>query len=300
MKNKKLSVTVGIPAYNEEDNIQELLRALLLQRQNKTKLAEIIVVSDGSTDKTVEKVDQVRNKIIKLIINKKRQGQAMIQNVIVKKNKGDILVFLNADVQIKDKFFIEKLVTPILLNKKVGIVSPRVIPLPSQVLLESIINYSVCIKNKIYSSWRDGNNIFNCHGRARAFSKDFLKELQWKEVLSEDGYSYLLCIKKGYQFAYQPNTQVFYRSPVNFKDHQRQSSRFLNSVEELSKYFQRSFVEKEYNLPKKTVLKEFLLYFFKNPFLAGAYFTILSLVRILPYRNTNYIFEISSSSKRLK
>ena len=50
---KKLTVTIGIPAYNEEANVRNLLVSLLAQKETNFKLQEIIVVSDGSTDKTV-------------------------------------------------------------------------------------------------------------------------------------------------------------------------------------------------------------------------------------------------------
>ena len=50
--NKKLTVSVGIPAYDEEANIKSLLEAILQQRQENFILKSIIVVSDGSTDRT--------------------------------------------------------------------------------------------------------------------------------------------------------------------------------------------------------------------------------------------------------
>ena len=51
-KHKKLTVTIGIPAYNEEKNIGRLLRALLRQKTNGLSIKKIIVISDASTDKT--------------------------------------------------------------------------------------------------------------------------------------------------------------------------------------------------------------------------------------------------------
>jgi len=48
---KKLNISVVIPAYNEEENISKLLNALLMQ----TRIPdEVIVVDDGSNDGTVE------------------------------------------------------------------------------------------------------------------------------------------------------------------------------------------------------------------------------------------------------
>ncbi len=296
---RAISVSIGIPAYNEEDNIQILLRTLIRQKQKNIKILEVIVVSDGSTDNTVREVRKVENNKIKLLINHKRIGQALSQNLIVKKMKGDILVILNADIRIKNNFFIEKLVHPMCNNSNIGIVSPKIVPLPAQGLFESIINYSVEFKNEIYSSWRKSNNIYICHGRARAISRKLLKKIRWKRVYSEDAYSYLYCIREGYQFAYQPNTRIFYRSPKNFEDHRKQSVRFFRSINELSKYFDRSFIAKEYDIPKSIILKKVTTYFFKNIFFSSAYIIILCLNIILPYKNINYIFSTSKSSKIL-
>jgi glycosyltransferase involved in cell wall biosynthesis len=46
---KNMTVTIGIPAYNEAANITSLLMALLAQNTPNFKLESIIVASDGST-----------------------------------------------------------------------------------------------------------------------------------------------------------------------------------------------------------------------------------------------------------
>ena len=56
----KLTLSIFIPAYNEEANIEHLLRSILSQKQDNFKLSDINVVSDGSSDKTEEIVLRVR------------------------------------------------------------------------------------------------------------------------------------------------------------------------------------------------------------------------------------------------
>jgi len=84
MKYTKSTLTIGIPAYNEEANIGLLLNDITLQKNRNYILKEIIVVSDGSTDSTVKKVEQASIQSIKLIINKKRTGLANVQNPLQK------------------------------------------------------------------------------------------------------------------------------------------------------------------------------------------------------------------------
>ncbi|RLC37977.1 glycosyl transferase family 2, partial [Candidatus Falkowbacteria bacterium] len=77
------TVTVGIPAYNEADNIAYLLKDLLGQKQADFKLERIIVISDGSSDNTAEIAQKSGNKIIKVINGRIRKGVAMRLNQII-------------------------------------------------------------------------------------------------------------------------------------------------------------------------------------------------------------------------
>ena len=74
MKHKsKQTVTIGIPAHNEAENISYLLRSILRQKQRNYKLEKIIVVCDGCTDNTEDKVKQFakKHKIVELIFDHK-------------------------------------------------------------------------------------------------------------------------------------------------------------------------------------------------------------------------------------
>ncbi|OGH19189.1 MAG: hypothetical protein A3D74_04190 [Candidatus Levybacteria bacterium RIFCSPHIGHO2_02_FULL_37_13] len=296
----KKSVSIGIPAYNEEENIKILLSSVLAQKQDNFIIKEIVVVSDGSTDETGNRVLEIRNKIIKLFKNNQRIGQVLTQNIIVKKLTGDIFVLLNGDIVINDSLFIQKLIEPILNDEKVGIVSPAIIPISAGNLFEKIINFSVDFKTRMYESWNHGNNIYLCHGRARAFSREFIKDFVWKGVLSEDAYSYLLCIKRGFKFVYQPKTQVYYRSPANFSEHKTQSSRFLNSISEFLPYFQKQFLKREFGIPAPIILKNIALSLLNSPFYLIAYTVIFLVIKAYPYKNIDLTYEVSSASRRLK
>ncbi|NTU73535.1 glycosyltransferase, partial [Candidatus Roizmanbacteria bacterium] len=68
------TLTIGISALNEEQNIICLLNALLSQKNGHYLLSELVVISDGSTDQTVPLVKSIQNKypVITLIDGKKR------------------------------------------------------------------------------------------------------------------------------------------------------------------------------------------------------------------------------------
>ncbi len=90
------SVTILIPAYNEEDCIAKTLENKLEQDYPADKL-EIIVISDGSTDKTDEIVREYKSQGVKLLRQEPRVGKTSALNLAVEEAKSEILVFSDAN-----------------------------------------------------------------------------------------------------------------------------------------------------------------------------------------------------------
>lgn len=95
--NIKLSVI--IPAYNEEKRLSRTLEEIdrYLVKQNYDY--EIIVVSDGSKDKTVEVVKGLQSKIknLRIIDNKENHGKGYVTRQGLLEAKGDYRLFTDAD-----------------------------------------------------------------------------------------------------------------------------------------------------------------------------------------------------------
>lgn len=93
-------VTYIIAAYNEEKNIRKKLENTVLLDYPKKKL-EIIIASDGSSDKTnniIEEFIKENNELdIKLYEVKNRKGKTNAQNEAIQIAKGEILVFSDAN-----------------------------------------------------------------------------------------------------------------------------------------------------------------------------------------------------------
>jgi glycosyltransferase involved in cell wall biosynthesis len=87
-------ITVIIPAYNEEEYIRKTLESLDKQT---FRDFETIVVADSCTDNTAGIAKEYRCKVIRL--NNKNTGKN--RNAGAKKAKGDLLVFLDADVRVE-------------------------------------------------------------------------------------------------------------------------------------------------------------------------------------------------------
>lgn len=76
LSNFKQGITVVIPAFNEEKNIELAIPNVINAVKNLTKNYEIIVVDDGSTDNTGKTVDKLarKNQKIKIINHPRNLG----------------------------------------------------------------------------------------------------------------------------------------------------------------------------------------------------------------------------------
>jgi len=101
-------ISVIIAAYNEEKVIKKRIENLLQQDYPKDKL-EIIVASDGSTDRTVEIAKQFEKYGVKVLDFKENRGRAAVHNDAAKVAKGEILIFTDAETEF-EKDFVQKIV----------------------------------------------------------------------------------------------------------------------------------------------------------------------------------------------
>lgn len=102
---EKLNVSTIIPAHDEQDFIENVIKAA---KKNK-EVDEVIVVDDGSTDDTAEVSERYGAKVISL---KENQGKGHAMEIGASKAKGDILLFLDADLKNIDSKKIELLIEP--------------------------------------------------------------------------------------------------------------------------------------------------------------------------------------------
>ncbi|MFA5133820.1 MAG: glycosyltransferase family 2 protein [Patescibacteria group bacterium] len=101
-------VAAIIPAYNEQDIIAEVVAAA----KKSDLIDEVIVVSDGSTDKTVTRARAAgASKVLDL---KKNLGKGMAMVTGVEQTKAEVIVFLDADVHGLKPGHIKKIVDPVL------------------------------------------------------------------------------------------------------------------------------------------------------------------------------------------
>jgi glycosyltransferase involved in cell wall biosynthesis len=297
---KKISVTVGIPAYNEEANIGHLLEDVLKQRGKNFILREVIVSSDGSDDDTVKIVKGMEDKRIVLLDNKNRKGVATRQNQIMSGANGQALLLLNADVLL-GKRFIERMVGG-LIARGADLISSALEPMPPRNMFEKMLCGSVCLKNRIFEGVSGGENVYTCHGAARMMSSRLYKKLKFKDSVGEDAYSYLFTKRRGYAYAYVKEAVCYYRVPDNFLDHKKQSLRFGESKQKFVRCFGEDFVRREYKISLLVMLRSIVGSFVERPVTTVSYLLIVAAVKIRSVfgEEVKDIWEISKSSKILR
>ena len=89
------SLTMIIAAHNEEKMIQRKIENILRLTYPKEKL-QVIIASDGSTDRTNEIIRRYGNEGIQLLELMERKGKEGAQKAAVRRAVGDILVFSDA------------------------------------------------------------------------------------------------------------------------------------------------------------------------------------------------------------
>ena len=95
----KIDLSIIIPAYNEEENIRPLYDKLKKVLTNLKKTCEIIIVDDGSTDKTKEEIKKLKDENVRLISFKRNLGQTNAINTGIKAAKGSFMITMDADLQ---------------------------------------------------------------------------------------------------------------------------------------------------------------------------------------------------------
>ena len=104
------SVSIVIPAYNEEATVAKVVSVA-------RKLSygdEVIVVDDGSTDRTVEEAENAGATVISHIMN---EGKGSAIKTGFKYSHGNIVAFIDADVSNFTSEKIDKIIRPILEDR---------------------------------------------------------------------------------------------------------------------------------------------------------------------------------------
>jgi undecaprenyl-phosphate 4-deoxy-4-formamido-L-arabinose transferase len=100
--NDQTLLSVVIPAFNEVENLDELIRRCLLACNKTGRPFEIILVDDGSSDGSAQKIESAAKKnpgnVVGVFLNR-NYGQHAAVIAGFEQSRGDIIITLDADLQ---------------------------------------------------------------------------------------------------------------------------------------------------------------------------------------------------------
>ncbi len=113
MNNNQPLVSVILPVYNDETNIEKSINSILNQTY---KNIELLIYNDGSYDSTQKIISSIDSPLIKIFSNNKNIGLTKALNFLISKSSGEIIARQDSDdISYLDR--IEKQVDYLLSNK---------------------------------------------------------------------------------------------------------------------------------------------------------------------------------------
>lgn len=126
-----MNLSIIVPAYNEEKTIVPILQKLSLLSIPHVQ-TEIIVINDGSKDKTQEEIEKIKKKLknVKVLLHPRNKGKGAAIHTGIKEAKGDYVLVQDADLEY-DPADIKTLLKPILTGKAAVVYGTRLKRLPN-------------------------------------------------------------------------------------------------------------------------------------------------------------------------
>jgi glycosyltransferase involved in cell wall biosynthesis len=298
---KNISVTVGIPAYNEESNIQTLLKAIVAQKEKRITITEILVYSDGSSDDTVTLARSIPDPRIHVHACAIRHGKTFRLNQIFKKMTGDVLVLFDADVVPATSDAIEKLCQPFLNSGFRGLTGSNRKAIPSHSLTGIALGQLNDAYGIIRNQLNEGKNLYGFLAGMTALHKDFAHTLKLPiDCNADDNYVFLEAKQRKLPVQYVHSAVNLYIPPQSIRDQISQGSRFLCSASVLERYFDKTFIYQEYFIPSALRWKVFLYQMQRNP-VAQIWLKLLGVMCTIQSRKIAHvqgsIWDIVTSTK---
>lgn len=272
------TVSIMIPAHNEEKVIYNTVRSLLLLNYPKDKY-EIIVINDNSSDKTKDELERVKNDYdgnnLKVINTDKitgGKGKSNALNIGFNYSNGDYIAIYDAD-NTAEKNALKYLITRIHYDNSLGAVIGK---FRTRNKKSSILTRFINIETLSFQWMSQGGrwNLFNLctiPGTNFVIRRDIINKLGgWDtKAIAEDTEISFRIYKLGYKIAFMPLAVTWEQEPETVKVWFKQRTRWAKgNIYVISKYMKVLLSEK----PSKVTFD--IVYFF------GVYFFFLFSVII--------------------
>jgi poly-beta-1,6-N-acetyl-D-glucosamine synthase len=216
----KFDISIIIPAYNEIEIIEEKVNNTIAICGNYN--AQIILVSDGSTDET----ERFTHPQITHLYQSKREGKPAAINRALKITTGEIIFFTDANTILSD-LAIEKIGTH-FVNAKVGAVCGEKAfnSINKEVGVEHIYWQ---LESKLKQAESNYNTVVGAAGELFAIRTELMQPLPENMIL-DDFYVSMQVAKRGYIITYEPEAKAMEQPSLHLKDEYKRRTRMASGV----------------------------------------------------------------------
>ena len=271
-----MKIIVAIPVYNEEKNIQSLIRRLVQSLQFCLIDYEIIIYLDGCTDHSVRRVEEEckRYQFITSYVSKERKGKLFALNFLSHKIfsfKGvDYVLLVDSDICF-DLQIIRQSIEVIAERK--ALLAVKVLPQPPD--QPNIFYRWALLCCRVYDELRNRasteNRLWFVSGNFLLFNIDVYHSvfpIQEVKLPNEDAYIGWYLINNGISVVYDSNISIQTNFPKNLKCFLRQKIRVRNGFVQL----------KRENAPVKQLRRDLNSKAIKQIFISGQYDLLFLLI----------------------
>jgi glycosyltransferase involved in cell wall biosynthesis len=269
-----LNVTVGIPSFNEEKNILNLLQSVIEQKSEHFQISEIII-SDDSSDDTTRLIEQFATDnsqaAVRCLHHSSRMGVGNAWNEIFHNAKGEVIVMYDGDV-IPHKDSIHEMLSALDGRVVLSISNSK----PTR-------SVSIAGRAAVYvSSWlRSVRNKrlsqYTAIGRGLSIRANIAKQIAIpSDIIAVDLYLECKVLEFNLDVAYNDRSIVYFCPPGTIADFNSQVLRSLIGHKQI-----RHCIEKfNIRLPLEVALRQTLRVFLSDPLGALA---VAACYLFLPY-----------------
>jgi len=268
------SITVIMPAYNEEELIAKAIDSIFAVNYPQDKL-EVIAVNDGSEDMTLLYMQRAKRQYgnkLRVISFERNLGKRRALYSGMKIARGEVIVTVDTDGKI-GRSAIRNLVVPLIKDPEVAAVAGRVAVLNER---DNFLTRMLSVRYAVsFDFGRAYQSVFGtvqvCPGALTAYRKailvPFLKEWVNQKFMKspclhgEDRSLTTYILKSGYLTKYQSNAVVYSKAPSRFRQMNRMYVRWTRSYIRESILFSR-FMFSRYRTKRRVL--PILDFFFLN------------------------------------
>ena len=199
------SVSILIPAYNEEESIEEAIKSAL--NQNYPSL-EVIVIDDGSKDGTFEKANSIKDSRLR-VLRISHGGKAEALNFGLRNSRGEVVVTADAD-GVLDKNAVKELVRRFY--------SDKVLAVGGQVRVsgDSFLSRAQDIEHLRIAMFRRAKELDDLSlapGPLSAFRRSALETIGGFVESPVEDYTTTKAVKRKGEVVYAPKARVYVKMP---------------------------------------------------------------------------------------